>query len=503
MAISFYRKVMVKKRIHQLSIKKEDKFMAMTMSEILEKMEKVGSDGSSQLQMRSEDLQHKQMVRRLPLLKNGVKKKSELLLEVELALPFNPETGEADEKFNAKRKYRPPFSATTMALALKEMAGSNEALKNTLMKRAGVSEWDVSEPETFTKADWVVFAKYRVPRVFTVIVTHVQIEAAGTGQFGRDYAVSVKRNEDGDVVGEMPGFLVANKFFRDRNYEELNAYNESIANGTCKDDDKKQKEVRGSIMGKAPVSDDKPANYVRLFEFPTDMEYVIANNVDLAGISAESIRDFEVLSRYKKGIRQAAEKYQDGSWKKFDKFFDFWTIEMSGPAEGDDSTTAGKAKIGLDTTFEKPTVPLNDEESYDSGEKTKALVEALREYIDSDPNLEKKIRTSMRIPVYDEEVEDMIYRSLGTVIDVERDEYITNKVITNNKDFILRVFKEAGEEMLEEIEAGLSERKEGNLDSEEAKKEAKSYDLGSDEFTDSLDFGITEGDEGEEVEEGK
>ena len=139
--------------------------MAMTMSEILEKMEKVGSDGSSQLQMRSEDLQHKQMVRRLPLLKNGVKKKSELLLEVELALPFNPETGEADEKFNAKRKYRPPFSATTMALALKEMAGSNEALKNTLMKRAGVSEWDVSDPETFTKADWTVFAKYRVPRV--------------------------------------------------------------------------------------------------------------------------------------------------------------------------------------------------------------------------------------------------------------------------------------------------------------------------------------------------
>lgn len=467
----------------------------MTMSEILKKMEDAGNDGSSQLQLRSEDLQHKQTVKRIPMLKNGIKKKCELLLETELALPFNPETGQPDEKFNVKRKYRPPFSATSVALALKEMAQTNEGLRNTLMKRAGVSEWDVSDTETFTKSDWTVFAKYRVPRIFTVIVTHVDIAAVGTGAFGRDYAVSVKRNEDGDVIGEVPGFLVANKFFRDRNYEELNAYNESISNGECKDDEKAQKEARSKIMGKAPVSDDKPANYVRLFEIPTDNEYVISNSVDLAGITADSVKDFEVLSRYKKGIRQAVEKYQDGSWKKFDKYFDFWMIEMSGPTEGDDSTNQGKAQIGLNTTFEKPTVLFNDEDSYDSGEKTKTLIGALREYIDSDPNLEKKVRTSMRIPVYDETVEDMIYRSLSTVIDIDHDDFITNKVISDNKDFILRVFKEQGEELLEEIEAGISNRKEGALDSEDAKKEAKTYDLETAEFTESLDLGMEDDEE--------
>lgn len=471
--------------------------MAMTMSELTEKMEKVGSDGSSQLHMRSEELQNKKNVSRIPMLRNALKKKRILLLETELALPFNPTTGESDEHFNASNKYRPPFSATTTALALKNEADTNEALKATLMKRAGMSAWDTTTSE-FTKEDWVIFGKYRVPRIFTVIVTHVNIPAAGTGKFGRDYAVSVQRDDDGNIVGEVPGFLVAAKFFRDRNYEELNAYNKSIEDGSCKDDEQAQHKVRADILGKAPVSDDHPSNFVRLFEIPTDQQYVIDSSIDLNGVTKESIKDFEVLSRYKKHIRLTVEKYMDGSLKKFDKFFDFWTIEMCCPAEGDESSDSGKAKIGQNTTFEKPTTPLDDYESYGAeGKDTKKLREALREYLDSNLELEKKIRISMRVPVYNEEVENMIFKSLSTVIDLDNDEFITKRVLENNKDFILQVFGDYGAEILEEIEVGLSGRVEGNLDSEEAKKEAKTYDLNSDEFMENLDFGIDDGEDEE------
>ena len=70
--------------------------MAMTMEELITIMDSVGQNGSSQLNLRSEDLQTKRVIKRLPMLKNALKKKSKLLLETEIALPFDPQTGKAE-----------------------------------------------------------------------------------------------------------------------------------------------------------------------------------------------------------------------------------------------------------------------------------------------------------------------------------------------------------------------------------------------------------------------
>lgn len=459
----------------------------MNYKEMVAKMEEIGSDGGSVLNMRSEDLQTKHKTVKIPRLKNALKKKSKLLLDTEIALPFNPETGEVEKDgFNEHHKYRPPFSSTTTALALKERANENENLKKTLMQRAGVTEWDTTPTEDLTKTDWDIFDRYRVPRIFSLTVTHVNIPAMNLGAYGRDYAVSVKRDADGKVIGEMPVFLACNKFFRDKAYEEVKEYEELCKSGQCKDDTEAQAKHKGEIYGRVPVSDDKPSNFVRMFEIPVDTSYEISSDVDLKGITKESIKDYEVITNYKKGIRLAVESYKDKSWKRYDTCFDFFDIELTCPTSGDDSTQKGKAQIGQDTKYEKPSVVLTSRDVYDDGNgglSTTGLIKAIREYIDDDVNVEQRMRVSMYTSVYDEKVENDILRTIETVVDLDNDKYITQKVLADNADFVRLAFSDR-DDLLEEIEAGVSDKAEGRLDATDSINVAGTFDLTSDEFTD-------------------
>lgn len=464
--------------------------MSMTMSEMIEAMEKSQINGGSQLNMRSEELQNKKTVSRIPRLKNALKKKRVLLLVAELAFPFNPETGEADENFNPSHKYRPPFSATTLALAMKDAANNNEKLKGTLMKKAGMSEWDTSDISTFTKEDWEIFIKYRVPRIFSISAVHVDIPAMGTGKYGRDYAVTINRDKNLDVIGDMPICLKANKFFRDRAFEEVSSYREKIKKGEIKDTEKQQKDTIAKIYGRVPVTDDRPNNFVYLYELPVDNQGEIANEL-MQDVTMDSIKSCECISRYKKGIRLAVESYLHGEWAKFDKNFDFYEIEMTCPASGDDSTDQGKAQIGQDTKFEKPTVGFKSREEYEiepGKYKTDSITEVVRELIDNDLDIEQRVRRSVGIPMLGDEVESQLLTSVCSVIDIDDDEFITKRVIENNQEFIMLAFGDEGSQIIEEVVSDVSDREEGNLDDIAAKKESKVYDLSAMESADTDDF---------------
>jgi len=472
----------------------------MKMSEMIEAMEKAGVDGSSALHLRSEELQHKKRVARIPMLKNALKKKKLLLLVAEIALPFNPETGEADEKYNVSNKYRPPFSAASVALALKDLANQNEKLKATLMKRAGLTEWDTSDCVTFTKADWDVFGKYRVPRIFSISAVHIDIPAMGTGKYGRDFAITVKRDDDLNVIGEMPLCLKVNKFFRDRAYEEVSAYRKSVESGECADTEKQQSEYISKIYGRVPVTDDQPKNFVFLYELPIDNVGVLMPEV-LGDLKPEDLKQYEVVSRYKKGIRLAMESYLDGNWSRYDNNFDFFEVEMTCPTKGDESTQAGKAEIGRDTRFERPTIGMKSHEDYalpDGGYRTDNLCRCIQEALDADTDIEVRMRRSMGISMLDENVENQMISSVRSVIDVENDKYITDKVIESNQDVIRLAFGDEGDEIIEESVAGVSGREGGALDSSAAVTEAKEYDLAKLSGTDdemefaSLDLAVDE-----------
>ncbi len=101
-------------------------------------------------------------------------------------------------------------------------------------------------------------------------------------------------------------------------------------------------------------------------------------------------------------------------------------------------------------------------------------------------NVEERVRRSMRVPVYDETVEDKLYQTLSTVINLHGDEYITQEVIKSNQQFLRSVFPDEADELIEEVDAGISEKEVGALDSEDASKIKGTYDLSDDEFNDDL-----------------
>ncbi len=455
----------------------------MNRDEMIERMQGIDSEGKSKLHMRSESIQQRQQIKRIPMLKKGLKKKAKLLLVADLAIPFNPKTGVADDEFNEDNKFRPALSATTVALMLKMFANENEETKNTFMRRAGVTEWDTSDVENLTKDDWVVFNKYRVPRVFTVPVVHINIPVMTKKEYGRDYSIAVERDPmTGEVIGDVPLVLKVNKLFRDKIYEEVREFDAKCNSGEYKLTEKQQKEKKGDMYKQNPVSDVQPANWVTMFEVPMTEKYKLSSDFDVAAFDEKAAKEHLVLTRYSQKLRTAVEKYKDGSWEKYDKNFDFFELDMACPTEGDDQSSQGKMLIGKDTEFEKPTNCLDE---CMGTEELSGVITACRDYLDSADDIEAEVRRSMFTPPYTEEVEQQLATSVCTVLDITKDKYITQKVIEENKDVISLCFSEGGLEMIDLLEAGCSDAPEGSLDTGDAAASAKQYSLDSEEFNDT------------------
>lgn len=452
----------------------------MKTSELMELMEKAGQKGGSELNMRSEELQERNRVKRIPSVSKGLKKKARLLLMLEVALPFNPMTGEEDDTFNSSCKYRPPVSATSAALLIKNIANDVEKTKALLMKRAGVTEWDTSDPDTFTETDRKIFSKYRVPRLFSINVVSVNIPAI-TKDYSRDYAIKVNRDPNtGDIIGEWPVALKINKLFRDKCYEEIADYEKKIESGELKHTDDQQREFRQNVYSRNPVSDDHPANWAEIIEIPLTNKLDISADCDLTTMTDKGIKDLQRTMRYSKKLKTLVEQFTSGDLEKFDKYFDFYEMDMVCPVEGDENSKKGKMEIGQNTTFEKASEKLVDQAGYDN------FAGALRDYIDADIDIEREVLRSVYVSEYNEAVERQLIASLDTVFNLT-DPFCTEKVLQANRDIISAAFGDAGIMLLEEADAGVSDKDAGDLDEDQAKTEAKQYDLTSAEFSDDSD----------------
>lgn len=457
----------------------------MTTEELMKKMEEAGQTGGSELSMRSEELQKKHTVQRIPSLKKELKKRSKLLLAAEIALPFNPTTGEVDETYNPHTKFRPPVSATAAALMIKKFANECEKTKAVLMRKAGLADWDTTDIDTFTEEDWKIFVKYRVPRLFSMNVVSVNIPAM-TKDYSKDYSIKVDRDPDtGEIRGKWPIALQINKVFRDKIYEEVSEFRDKVASGELTLTEKQEKEEVSKIYGKNPVSDDHPVNWAELFEIPLTAKYEISSEFDDGNIDASKIKSARVISRYSKKLKAAVEHYTSGDWEMFDKFFDFFEIDMDCPTDGDSND---KMTIGLNTEYSKPTLRLHELPC------RVQVKSAIKEFLDDDLDIEREVLRSIYISEYNDEVEKQLITALPTVLDLA-DEYCTEKVLLANKDIISLAFGDEGMEAIEEADAGVSDHSAGALDEGAAAKEQKEYDLNSAEFQDPMDIDMSELDE--------
>lgn len=447
----------------------EEKVMGKSLAEFEAEMA-AGKEGKSRYMLRSETAQNANRVQRISRLKKEKGKRSKLLAIKEIAVPFDPRTGTVTEDFGPENKFRTELSATDTALLLKEMASKYPEAKETFMVRSGIQEWDTSDTKTLTETDKEVFAPYIVPRIFTLPVVHINIPVMTKGEYGADYKISVKHDPlTGRVIGDMPLPLKANQFFRAVAYEECAEYDAQIQSGEIVATEKAQKEAKSDIRRKhIAVSEDHPSNYIQLIEIPLNAECEFKDEKCINTATADKIASSAVIAKYsdiQHSVRGIVERYMRGELKRCDRSFDYWEIDMICPVTGEKS-----GEVGLNTTFEKPTVCVQDYAGND------VFDAAFRSYLENVEDIERMVLASVFVSTYDESVERQLLMALPSVIDL-KSKYVTKSVIENHKDFLRLVMGDEAEEIIADVEDEISDKSAGSYDTAKEEKVNKEYNL--------------------------
>lgn len=449
--------------------------MGINFKELQKKMETVGDNGVSKLNMRNEEKQRKFQPKRFNHLKKEKRKKSKLCFVKEIAIPFNPKTGKEDDTYNTGSKWRPPYSVESVIKLVKSYAMESEEAKQALMQHAGISSWDVTDPDTVTDEDYRLFGSYLTARIFSIPAVHVTIPSMCNNAYGRDYTVDVKVDPvTGQYIGEVPLILQAHKFFIEMAYEELADYNDKLSSGVFKHDKKQQKEYRQGIFSKVPISDLAPINFIQAFEIPLNQKFELNDDKCLVTSDKAFVDKQTVLVRMNRTISDVLDKFCGGDYSAVDKYPEYFVVDMSCPNDTESPTELGKR-----TSYERELNTLKDMEGYDN------FRAATVDYLDNFKDLEETVFRSSFVSRYDSSVDTQLLPACNSLIDL-KNPFLTQKVIESNKDFLMLALGEKFDELQLEVECGISDKAEGNLDSAAAKQVAKTFDIAS-QLDDALD----------------
>lgn len=449
--------------------------MGINFKELQKKMETVGDNGVSKLNMRNEEKQRKFQPKRFNHLKKEKRKKSKLCFVKEIAIPFNPKTGKEDDTYNTGSKWRPPYSVESVIKLVKSYAMESEEAKQALMQHAGISSWDVTDPDTVTDEDYRLFGSYLTARIFSIPAVHVTIPSMCNNAYGRDYTVDVKVDPvTGQYIGEVPLILQAHKFFIEMAYEELADYNDKLSSGVFKHDEKQQKEYRQGIFSKVPISDLAPINFIQAFEIPLNQKFELNDDKCLVTSDKAFVDKQTVLVRMNRTISDVLDKFCGGDYSAVDKYPEYFVVDMSCPNDTESPTELGKR-----TSYERELNTLKDMEGYDN------FKAATVDYLDNFKDLEETVFRSSFVSRYDSSVDTQLLTACNSLIDL-KNPFLTQKVIESNKDFLMLALGEKFDELQLEVECGISDKAEGNLDSAAAKQVAKTFDIAS-QLDDALD----------------
>ena len=449
--------------------------MGINFKELQKKMETVGDNGVSKLNMRNEEKQRKFQPKRFNHLKKEKRKKSKLCFVKEIAIPFNPKTGKEDDTYNTGSKWRPPYSVESVIKLVKSYAMESEEAKQALMQHAGISSWDVTDPDTVTDEDYRLFGSYLTARIFSIPAVHVTIPSMWNNAYGRDYTVDVKVDPvTGQYIGEVPLILQAHKFFIEMAYEELADYNDKLSSGVFKHDEKQQKEYRQGIFSKVPISDLAPINFIQAFEIPLNQKFELNDDKCLVTSDKAFVDKQTVLVRMNRTISDVLDKFCGGNYSAVDKYPEYFVVDMSCPNDTESPTELGKR-----TSYERELNTLKDMEGYDN------FRAATVDYLDNFKDLEETVFRSSFVSRYDSSVDTQLLTACNSLIDL-KNPFLTQKVIESNKDFLMLALGEKFDELQLEVECGISDKAEGNLDSAAAKQVAKTFDIAS-QLDDALD----------------
>lgn len=427
------------------------------MDEILASIKSGGVDTLSVY--RDESAQTKTKVKRIASLKKEPKKKSKLLFITDLAIPFNPATGKEDEVYNKINKCRPIMATETAMLMYKKLSAENEATKKAFMVRAGVDNWDLSNINTITEEDKVIFNRYRYPMIFTLNACNVNIPSFTGNKFGRDYKVDVVRDKaTGSLVGEMPVTLKLNKFLGDLVRVEVEELEAKLKSGELDLNDEDKKKAIGKLYNGVVVGSDRPVNYALALEIPLASTSMIKNDFQLSELENADIMDMLRLVRVSTGIREALGKYQDGSYMLLDKYSNFWEFDMLCSNDEDPKD------LGRNTTYEKAMMGILEHKEF--GAFNTSVTDFMNNNEQND--LEKKFLMSAYVTPMTSELENNLLDAVSNIIK-PTDVRLNEGVRQANADIIPLLWgEEVAMELLGEAEMGMAP--EGGIDEEASMK---------------------------------
>ena len=433
--------------------------------DLLEKLLNGEIKAGSELNIRNENRQTRNFVKKINKLKRENGKISRLLILKEVALPFDALTG-SQEKFNDNYKWRLAVGQKDVILAIKKSANENENLKQLYMTKARMNEWNTEDVNTLTEEDMKIFRPHTVMETFTFPCVHVNIPIFTGGQYGADYHIDVKRDEiTGEIIGDMPAPLVINKFFRDMAFEEVQALRTANANSRNPLNEKDLKEKISSVFRKNPVSDEIRKNFFIAVEVPLNSRRKFEDGYSLKGVTPADIEKMLVLIPKNGDIVKAMSDYFDGTREEFDVHPDFWELDMKCPASSSDQLDLAN-NTAYDLSFVQR---INQVDGFED------FVEALAQYRDqSSENLEKIVTASVRLRKLTAADEENLIEASGNLIDTDS-EYLTKKVIVANSNYLQLALGDKGDALLCQAEMGMAA--EGQLDEAQAKKESKEYDV--------------------------
>lgn len=436
----------------------------------------------SQLAMRNENIQVRKRVHRYTKLKREKAKVSRLVVPKEIALDFDPRTGEVTEEFNADTKFRPMIAPSEFALILKELADTVPGTKERIMAKAGVDSWDTSDYKKLTDEDKAVFRPYLYPMIYTVPIFTTTLKTMSKNAYGTSYIIKVDRDPvTNRVVGEEPLPILANYFFRAVAQEEINELKESAKNDATLTDAQLKDKIRQINDARVMVSSDFPSNWIRVLEIPLDASTMdVMPTCKLSAVTDESFSDFVCLSRYTTELRETISKFRAGAWKNRDVNFDFYEFDMVCPLNADNP-----ADVGRNTRYERVEYPLAEKEGFSQ------FMKVYYDVFGRDENAEQTVLTSTYFKNYDDTIEKRLLEACSLEIDL-KSKYLTDNVILSNQDFLTAVFAEEADDLIMRADAGISGREQGTYSAEQVKKDDKEYDLNKMAELEDMDLDMEE-----------
>lgn len=396
-------------------------------------------------------------------------KKSKVMFFMQMAIPFNPETGKVDDDFNPNKKWRPPISVTTAASIVKQYCLDNAEARVIFEKRAGVTEWDVSDPATLNAKDFKVLREYRTPLILTTEATTIN-DATITGQdYGIRYSVDIKRDLDtGQVIGEIPPIMKIGNLMSSITFNEVNELGEAInakdpslyknerpfinktAIPACTEQD--AKEWRSKIFQSGIISSVRPINMLLALEYPLSQTSTMRNSdtnlplVDYTSLEVDDVKShlvyFDLAKKYQEYVESVA------STGAGDYFWDFIECDIS-----DSTTTEPKdvtAKMAASRSLKPAKSPhsfYNEDDQVMRFDWVNDFLTAVAGYRDSDPEFEKKMMQFLatKVRAFDSSLVGSVCDRIKQLYPINYI-YLTSDLLKMHKEILLDIYDDEYQE---------------------------------------------------------